>query len=211
MKELTGRQKEILSFISEYILEHGKSPTLREIGDSFGFSHSAARDAVLALVRKGFLEKGDNEIRSLSFPLDERLERENLPIPFFEAEPSLKDLSENTAAKKIFVPRRIAEGNAFAFQVTSESMRNAGILPGDIAILIRSGRQVSNDEIILASYADEEQPMELRRYHPIGSEYVELWPDNDAMGTIKAMKSNLVIVGILAHIRRTYESHPSRT
>ena len=51
MKDLTERQKEALSFISGFIEENGKSPTLREIGSGLGVSHSAARDMVLALAR----------------------------------------------------------------------------------------------------------------------------------------------------------------
>lgn len=211
MKALTERQQEILSFISDYMLKHGKSPTLREIGESFGFSHNAARDAVIALVRKGYLEKENNEIRSISFPLYERMERENAPIPFFESEPSLKDIEEENTDKHIFVQRRIAEKNAFAYRVTSESMRNAGILPGDIAILIKRREIPENGEIILSSYSDEEKPMELRVFHPIGNDYAELWPDNDTMGIIKAMRSNLITAGILTHIRRNYELHSSRT
>ena len=211
MKTLTERQREILSFISSYIMENGKSPTLREIGKNFGFSHNAARDEVAALVRKGFLEKGDKEIRSLSFPLDERLERENISVPFFDREPSLMDIEERRYKATLFVQRRLAKHSVFAFRVTSESMRNAGIIPGDIAILTKIDGEPANDAIILASYADEEEPMELRRYHPIGIGYAELWPDNDTMGIIKVMRNNLVVAGILAHIRRDYEPHTSRT
>ncbi len=211
MKALTERQEEILSFISSYMFENGKSPTLREIGDNFRFSHKAAYDAVLALVKKGYLEKGDNEIRSISFPLNERLERENAPIPFFSSEPSLKDLKERKYTDMIFVQRRIARETAFSFRVTSESMRNAGILPGDVAILIQSDNEPVKDDIILASFTDEEEPMELRRFHPIGNGYAELWPDNDTMGIIKIMKANLVTAGILTNIRRSYELHTSGT
>ena len=77
MKDITDRQKQILDFISLYIYTNGRSPSLREIGEAFGFSHIAARDAVATLVRKGYLEKIDNGLRSLTFPLNERLKREN--------------------------------------------------------------------------------------------------------------------------------------
>ena len=204
MKDLTGRQKEILGFISSYMTENGRSPTLREIGERFGFSHSAARDAVLALVRKGCLEKGENELRSLSFPLSERMERENIPVPFYSSEPSLEDIEKGAAAGRIFIPRSMDGKGAFAFRITSESMRNAGILPGDIAIMTRCTSGPVRDDVVLSSYADEEEPMELRRFQPIGTEYAELWPENDTMGIIKVMRSNLITAGILACIRRDY-------
>ena len=211
MKDLTARQQEILEFIAEYMTDNGRSPTQREIGERFRFSHNAARDAILALVRKGYLEKGDKELRSLAFPRKERLERENIPIPFFPSEPSMNNLEEE-ANDKLFIPRYIAEKKAFAFRVTSESMRNAGILPGDIAIMIKENRDPDNNEIILSSYSDDDKPMELRRFHPIMNEYAELWPDNDTMGIIKVTKSTLVIAGILKHIWRSFdEPHTSRS
>ncbi len=209
MKGLTERQQEILEFISTYMLENGRSPTLREIGSKFGFSHIAARDAVLALVRKGYLEKNENELRSLAFPRKERLARENIPIPFFQSEPSLNALNHEPPSS-IFIPRYIAEKDAFAFRITSESMRNAGILPGDVAVMVKEKRNPENNEIILASYSDDDRPMELRRFHPIMNEYAELWPDNDTMGIIKVTRSNLITAGVLLHIWRSFnEPHTS--
>ena len=211
MRGLTERQREILDFIAAYISSYGRSPTLREIGDAFGFSPNAAHDAVAVLVSKGFLEKSPKGLRSLSFPLSERMERENIPIVFFPSEPSCDDIEEERSSGRIYVPRFIAERGAFAFRVTSESMRNAGILPGDIAILRKADGMPRNDEIILASYSDDEEKMELRRFHPIGNGYAELIPDNDTMGIIKVMQSNLITAGVLTHIRRSYEPHTSWT
>ena len=92
MKTLTQRQQEVLDFISSYILSNGRSPTLREIGDEFGFSHYAARCVVVALVNKGMLERNDKELRSIAFPLDERKERENIPVSFYQSEPTLQEI-----------------------------------------------------------------------------------------------------------------------
>ncbi len=204
MKNLTERQAEILSYISTYMLDNGRSPTLQEIGNQFGFSAIAARDAVNALIKKGYLEKKESSLRSISFPYKERIRRENLPIPFYNSEPSFSQLESGKEDHTVFIHRFLAERNAYAFRITSESMRNAGILPGDIAVMLKADGEVKNDDIILASYGDDDKPMELRRFHPIGSLYAELWPDNDTMGIIKVMKSNIVVAGILAYIWRNF-------
>lgn len=201
MKDITDRQKQILDFISLYIYTNGRSPSLREIGEAFGFSHIAARDAVATLVRKGYLEKIDNGLRSLTFPLNERLKRENNAVPFYQAEPSYAVLSAGTE-ERIFIPR--TKKAAFTFKVTSESMRNGGILPGDFAVMADADIAKADGNIVLASLGDDEMIPELRRLRRIGNGYALLIPDNDTMGVIKAAESSLRILGRLISIRRDY-------
>lgn len=56
MKRITGRQAQVLRFVAQYIASHGYPPTIREIGDHFGWtSTTAPRDHVAALRRKGAL------------------------------------------------------------------------------------------------------------------------------------------------------------
>ena len=206
MKGLTERQREILDYISAYISSYGRSPTLREIGNAFGFSPNAAHDAVDVLVGKGFLVKSPKGLRSLAFPLSERMERENIPIVFFPSEPSSGDIEEERSSGRIYVQRFIAEAGAFAFRVTSESMLGAGILPGDTAIMAKTGKAPAEGDIILASYSYDDAPLELRRYHSIGELYAELWPENDSMGIIKVPATGLITAGVLVHIRRDYSA-----
>lgn len=201
MKDITDRQKQILDFISLYIYTNGRSPSLREIGEAFGFSHIAARDAVATLVRKGYLEKIDNGLRSLTFPLNERLKRENNAVPFYQAEPSYAVLSAGTE-ERIFIPR--TKKAAFTFKVSSESMRNGGILPGDFAVMADADIAKADGDIVLASLGDDEMIPELRRLRRIGNGYALLIPDNDTMGVIKAAESSLRILGRLISIRRDY-------
>ena len=201
MKDITDRQKQILDFISLYIYTNGRSPSLREIGEAFGFSHIAARDAVATFVRKGYLEKIDNGLRSLTFPLNERLKRENNAVPFYQAEPSYAVLSAGTE-ERIFIPR--TKKAAFTFKVTSESMRNGGILPGDFAVMADVDIAKADGDIVLASLGDDEMIPELRRLRRIGNGYALLIPDNDTMGVIKAAESSLRILGRLISIRRDY-------
>ena len=61
-KRLTLRQREVFDFIEKYISEVGYSPTIREIGKAFGFSEKAAFDHVNALVRKGMIERREDNV-----------------------------------------------------------------------------------------------------------------------------------------------------
>ena len=57
MRELTERQKEVLSFIAEYINNHSYPPTIREIAENFEISVKGAHDHVTALRRKKYLKQ----------------------------------------------------------------------------------------------------------------------------------------------------------
>src|SRR5437660_11290937 len=57
MRELTGRQREVLAFIRMFTTKHGVPPTVREIGDRFKVTPRAAFDHLRALERKGALQR----------------------------------------------------------------------------------------------------------------------------------------------------------
>jgi len=65
MKRLTDKQQRILSFIRVFTAKTGESPTVREIGDSFGIKspngvvgHIKAIEAKGRLKRLGFMPRG---------------------------------------------------------------------------------------------------------------------------------------------------------
>ena len=57
MRELTGRQREVLGFIRTFTTRHGVPPTVREIGEKFRVTPRAAFDHLRALERKGMLQR----------------------------------------------------------------------------------------------------------------------------------------------------------
>lgn len=208
MKKLSARQEEILGFIRKHIEEEGISPTLDEIAAAFSFSPAAAHYAIDALARKGALEKDEGRSRGIRLKDEERDERENMKIPLFSSEPSPADVREGYTDKACYVPRRIARSGAYAFIVRSESMRDAGIIPGDIAIMTDDISSLKDGDIVLADQGDESGQIELRRYRRLPG-YVLLIPDNAIMGIRKSNSAK--VYGILAAIRRDYGLPASRT
>src|SRR5262245_3016389 len=57
MRELTDRQRDVLSFIRTFTARHGVPPTVREIGEKFRVTPLAAFDHLRALERKGMLQR----------------------------------------------------------------------------------------------------------------------------------------------------------
>ena len=78
-KSLTRRQKEVLSFIHDYLDKNGISPTLKEIAEQTNVSKITVYEHVKALVAKNYLKKEPHISRSL-IPNDQEE----------DAEPSLK-------------------------------------------------------------------------------------------------------------------------
>jgi len=66
MEKLTKRQAETLEWIKKFVMENGKPPSYREIGDAFGIASSKrlSRD-VLTLSRKPAALSSDNPGKSL--------------------------------------------------------------------------------------------------------------------------------------------------
>ena len=67
MKDLTSRQSEILTFISEVISNEGMPPTRKEIALKFGFkSANSAEEHLKALDKKGFIDLHGGTSRGIS-------------------------------------------------------------------------------------------------------------------------------------------------
>ena len=203
MKDLTDKQQALLSFIEQYYETKGIMPTLSEISKRFSYSDKAAWDAVEALIKKGALEKEKGEHRAIRLKKEERDKRENIRIPIYSGPITAAALNEGSS-EYIYLCRTIAsERNLFAIRINGFSMKNAGILPSDIAILDRDTANIKDNDIVLAEpkAADEDAEIQLRRYRKTPY-FSELWPENDSMGIIKAPEFSFY--GKLILIIRSY-------
>lgn len=62
----TKKQQELLSFVTEFIAEHGYGPSYREVMNALGYkSVSTVAVHVEGLIAKGYLRRGENAARSL--------------------------------------------------------------------------------------------------------------------------------------------------
>ena len=62
----TKKQQQLLEFVQKFTIEHDYSPSYREIMSALGYkSVSTVASHVEGLIKKGFLERRENEARSL--------------------------------------------------------------------------------------------------------------------------------------------------
>ena len=203
MKQITERQKEILNFISDYQAENSYPPTVREIGDHFGVSIRAVQDHITALQKKGFITQTQKKSRSIKVLVDERQKDQGM---FMEKVPLIGTIAagkpllceENYEGYVTLTEPFIRPGkNYFALHVRGQSMINAGILEGDLAIIEQTST-ATDGQIVVAVIDDA---ITLKRYFKEPSR-IRLQPENPAFHPIYCQ--DVRIVGILTNLERTY-------
>ena len=192
MGDLTDRQTEILTFISKHCTLHGYPPTVREIGFAVGLTSPSTVHAHLAkLEAGGHIRRDPTKPRAmlLSDRRDARETRRGLPLLGAVAAgvPTLADEQVEDWVETPF------EGD-FVLRVKGESMRNAGILDGDL-VVVKQQETASNGEIVVALIDDEATVK--RFFREKG--HVRLQPDNDAFEPIISAEVQVLgkVVGVL--------------
>jgi len=196
--KLTAKQQLVLDYISEFTRKFDYPPTIREIGDNFGITVKGAYDHIKAIEKKGFLKIEGNKSRaivinrSLSSSPDSKiplLGRIAAGVPI-TAEENIEDY--------ISLPDgMVKSGVHFALKVQGDSMIEAGIANGDIAVIKQ--QNVADNGDIIAALVDGEATLKQLKFS--GKKPV-LVPKNKAYKPITP--DDLIILGKLAGIFRSY-------
>ncbi len=179
MIKLTARQEQVLDLIKSYIDETGYPPTRAEIAKQLGFrSANAAEEHLKALARKGVIEMIAGASRGIRLPI----EQQGIPLvgrvaagnPILATE-NIEDYCD--------IPSSFFQPSAdFLLKVHGESMRDIGILDGDL-IAVHKTERVHNGQIIVARIDDE---VTVKRYEKINNQpLIYLHPENEEFSTIE--------------------------
>lgn len=199
MQALTLRQAEILELLRTHLHETGFPPTRAEIAAHFGFSSpNAAEEHLRALERKGAIEILPGASRGLRL-----LQPQGLPIvgrvaagaPIL-AEQHIEGHSRIDAS--VFKPQA-----HYLLRVRGSSMRDAGILDGDLLAVHRTP-DARTGQVVVARVNDEVTVKRLKRR----AGQVQLLPENPDFAPIEVdpRKMELVIEGIGVGIVRNGRS-----
>jgi repressor LexA len=203
MKELTPRQREVLSFIAKYINGHAYPPTIREVADYFTISIKGAQDHVTAIKKKGYIKQDDKRSRTMEIVRadnDEFGENAFIDIPILGTVAAGRPiLSEESPEGSVRLPiTMIKKGKTyFAVQVRGDSMEGAGIMAGDTAIIEKKSA-ASNGEIVVAVI---DEAATLKRFFKESSR-IRLQAENPKYSPIYSR--DVRILGRLSHIIRSY-------
>jgi repressor LexA len=199
MRELTPRQKQILEMIQEFIAETGMPPTRAEIARQLGFkSANAAEEHLRALQRKGVLELLPGASRGIQLK-DSLRDQMGLPLVGRVAAGSPILAQEHIEAHYKIDPQLFNPKPHYLLRVHGMSMKNAGILDGDLVAVHRTP-EVRSRQIIVARLDDE---VTVKRYRQNGL-LVSLLPENDEFEPIEVdlRVQALVIEGVVVGVIR---------
>ena len=199
MRELTPRQKQILEMIQEFIAETGMPPTRAEIARQLGFkSANAAEEHLRALQRKGVLELLPGASRGIQLK-DSLRDQMGLPLVGRVAAGSPILAQEHIEAHYKIDPQLFSPKPHYLLRVHGMSMKNAGILDGDLVAVHRTP-EVRSRQIIVARLDDE---VTVKRYRQHGT-LVSLLPENDEFEPIEVdlRVQALVIEGVVVGVIR---------
>ena len=199
MRELTPRQKQILEMIQEFIAETGMPPTRAEIARQLGFkSANAAEEHLRALQKKGVLELLPGASRGIQLK-DSLRDQMGLPLVGRVAAGSPILAQEHIEAHYKLDPQLFSPKPHYLLRVHGMSMRDAGILDGDLVAVHRTP-EVRSRQIVVARLDDE---VTVKRYRQNGS-LVSLLPENDEFEPIEVdlREQALVIEGVVVGVIR---------
>lgn len=143
--DLTPRQKSVLDFIVAFQQEHRIAPTVREIGAHLGLSGPAGIHRILNILKdKGYILSEPGKKRSWRFSKD--LAGGGIPLIGTIAAGRPVEAIENWEAELAIAPDLFGCKRCFGLRVRGDSMIEAHIMDGDLAI-IRAQPRVENGEI----------------------------------------------------------------
>lgn len=200
--DLTKRQQEIFDFIKRYSDLNGYPPTVRDIGKAVGLASSSTVHAHLANLEKlGLLRRDPTKPRALEL-LDRAAAgirgraRTGLPL-VGQVAAGQPILAEENIEDYIHIPAVAGgEDGEYLLRVRGESMKDAGILDGDIVVVHRQ-ETAQDGEIVVALVEDEAT---VKRFFREG-EHIRLQPENAAMEPI--LVRDLQILGRVVGLMRS--------
>jgi repressor LexA len=180
MYNLTSRQEQVLQLIRSYAEETGYPPTRAEIARILGYkSPNAAEEHIKALARKGAIEIIPGASRGIKLP---ELVDQGLPV-IGRVAAGNPILAQEHIEDYCNIPPNFFSPNAdYLLRVCGMSMKDAGILDGDLLAVHRTD-QVRSGQIVVARIGEE---VTVKRYKRIGNRsQVELWPENPDFDVIQ--------------------------
>jgi repressor LexA len=201
--DLTKRQQEIFDFIKRYSAVNGYPPTVRDIGKAVGLASSSTVHAHLANLEKiGLLRRDPTKPRAI-----ELLDRAAAGVRSF-VRPGLPLVGQVAAGQPVLAEENIedyiatpafagGEEGEYLLRVRGESMKNVGILDGDL-VVVRPQDTASDGEIVVALVGEDAT---VKRFFS-EADHIRLQPENDTMEPIRSREVRVLgkVVGLMRSI-----------
>lgn len=203
------RTKEVLRLITEFTEKNGYMPTIREIGNMASISSTnGVRYHLNQLEQEGLIQR--DRKRSRAIVLSKSRPRRALPMGGAEAEAGIPILGRVAAGLPIEAQEDVlghvsmdemfpARGDLFALKVQGESMKDRGILNGDVVVVRKQDYAREGDAVVALVDGGDATVKTYRRT----ADAVELVPENPEFPVRRIERDDeMHIVGVVVGLVR---------
>ncbi len=200
---LTTKQQHVLDYLEHEIAKSGQAPSLRQAAADLGVSHAAIAQIFKALEQKGYLKREGRYSRTVHL-LNRARETTALQrwreIPIIgRVMAGLPMYAQTEWDGSIVLDAAVYRNpNIFALRVNGDSMKDAGILDGDLAIC-EPRQYAQNGEIVVALINSEEATVKRFFLH---DDHIELRPENAAFAPMRYGFGEVLVQGKIIGIHR---------
>lgn len=204
--QLTVKQQQLFEYMSRIIENEGRAPSLRQAAADLGISHAAVAQGLKSLEQKGYVKRDGHYSRAVYLlNPDQRSVAPNRTreIPIIgRVTAGLPMYAQQEWDGTVVIDTELfTDPHLFALRVKGDSMRDAAILNGDIAIC--SPRQyASNGEIVVALIRNDEATV--KRFY-LRKTYIELKPANPRFKPMRYGFDEVLVQGKVIGIQRAMD------
>ena len=201
IKENSDKQTQIYNFLIEFTKSKGYPPSVREICEAVSLkSTSTVHGHLKRLEKKGLIYRDPTKPRALEIVELSNEEKELIDIPIVgKVTAGMPILATENIEDMFQIPINYVKHNndLFILKVTGDSMIEAGILDGDLAI-IEQKNVATNGDIVVALIENEAT---IKRFFKENG-FIRLQPENKNYEPI--IFEDCSILGKLVGIYRAY-------
>lgn len=200
---LTRRQREILSFLSEYTEEHGYAPSFEEIAGRFNYNSLATvHEHLTNLERKGYIKRSYNESRAIEI-LPSELYHRAVELPLLGTVAAGAPIEALSHGETLSVPDAFLRksGSHYVLRVRGESMIDEQIRDGDY-VVVNDRQAADNGEMVIAML--DGSAATVKRYFRERDGRIRLQPANETMSPLYVHEDDVRIQGIVVGVLRRY-------
>ncbi len=207
---LTPRQQQFFTYLEKQMNVHGNVPSLRQIARDMRISHTAVASLLQTLQEKGWVRREGRYSRNiilLSPDHNDLSSPSGRMVPVIgRVAAGLPLYAQQEWAGSVCVDGTVyRNSNLFALRVQGDSMKEVGILDGDLAIC--EPRQFAENGEIVVALIDHEEATVKRFFYR--GDHIELVPENREMKPMRFGLGEVLIQGKVIGIHRGPEEMES--
>ena len=197
--------KKIAQYVNECYFSQGYTPSLREIAQKMNLSLSTVHGYISRMEKNGLIDGGNKNngtnhrhARGVKTAIISKTSSDTALVPIVGTVAcGTPVLAEENIEHYVPLPRElIGKGEFFILKTEGYSMKNAGILPGDL-VVIRKQNTAENGQVVVA-LTDGENATLKRYFKDDDKSPVRLHPENETMEDMFSF--NVEIQGIAVKI-----------